>query len=841
MTAASTTPLPTSDPVSPFLRGRIGMDADGMALAPTNVIQSISAAREQYQRQRIDHLPRVEFYAAVEGQIGGNPPYDQAELDSHGLGHKANFNNFKARSNYERAAQLYWNLINATEVFIKVVLAGQNPQLLRWARTIARHFNDVIREWPDFYTNINLHGAQLTKFGWSSIYWPDEDSWMWETVDVSKCFLPSQTSAFASKLTTLSLESIYTMQDIYQIYMKSKDRKESPWNPEALSQFLIRRANSFLSNNQTTILDPMQLQRFVQGNESQVSRFFNDQVRLVNLFQQEYEGGISHYIMDRDFLTPTTASTLDNGVFTDDFLFFKDRQYKTFQEAFVVFTTSPGDWEVFSSLGVGAKGYSGSQAVNILDCTVLDMSIMSSTPLVRSVAAAGREISPIRFYPGTVTDIGASEFVQNQLGANISQLVAAANYLNQTIGSNAANSGDDPATPDAVQGTVSPTQFKLESFDEFGVTKIMAAHFYTQWDHVVRNNFIKFLNAKEGSRGYDYVEEWKTRCIDDGVPQQMFDTANKGLHGLPRQYRKVAASRVAGDGSTLARLLGLSTIAPIVPTLNADQLNGYKTELVEAALGVDQVPNYTNATGIEDENKGGASLAVMENYAMQDGKAPFFSPDNDQEAHISHHMEMLVGLQQGLTQQQISPVDADKQFAVAIPHAMAHMQFMATMPLFYSKIIAQIQKPFGEIVKLAQLNRKNALAIIEKAKRDQEQLAGKQETAQTDAARKDFIAQSDVDRKNKESAAKLERAQEASNTKGDIMRNDAARKGDIEQQKTESKIEATRAVTLAKTSAAIPIIPIDKTRAELATESPGQLSARLNNISGVTPSTEDFS
>ena len=45
-------------------------------------------------------------------------------------------------------------------------------------------------------------------------------------------------------------------------------------------------------------------------------------------------------------------------------------------------------------------------------------------------------------------------------------------------------------------------------------------------------------------------------CMGEGVPEEIFDTANIGINGLP-QHIKVKASRVAGDGSTLARIMGL--------------------------------------------------------------------------------------------------------------------------------------------------------------------------------------------------------------------------------------------------------------------------------------------
>ena len=162
--------------LSPFMRQMITQKEGGGIEAPKNIIKTVAAAYQQYVTVRQAHVDRIAVYAAIEGMLGGNPPYDQAELEENGLGHIANFNNFKARSSYEKAAQGFWNLINSTEVFVKVSLALKTPDAQKYADTIARHFSDVVKEWEDFAPNFNLLGAQLTKFGLCPVVFPHEES-----------------------------------------------------------------------------------------------------------------------------------------------------------------------------------------------------------------------------------------------------------------------------------------------------------------------------------------------------------------------------------------------------------------------------------------------------------------------------------------------------------------------------------------------------------------------------------------------------------------------------------------------------------------------------------------
>ena len=820
--------------ISPFLQAQIERAADGKAVAPDNIIQSLAGAQMQYELLRQAHIDRIKLYAAIEGMVAGNPPYDQEELDNNGLGHITNINNFKGRSYYERCGQMYWNLLNSTEIFIKVLLTGNYPNVQQYAHTIARHTNDVIREWEDFYTNIGMLGAQLAKFGLCPIIWANEKSWMWEVVDVSKFFIPSQTQSNISKLSTICIETEFTLQELYQIYNKLSDDDtgdSDDWNKDALGDFLIYRSISYSKDANGTVgsvYDALTWQRFIQNNDGNVIKYFNETVRLVHLFQKEYDGKFSHYIFSKDKFTPPQGSGYAS--FNADFLFFVPRQYECIDDFLLIFTASPGEWTIHSNLGVGQKVFSGVQAINMLDCSIVDMSIMSATPLLRTLAAGGRDANPIRFIPGVATDIGAAEIVQNQLGANINQLVGASQYLNQGLDVNAANAGDDPAQPDRSQGSISSTQARMRSFNEFGTLKNDVAHFYHKFDITIRNMFVRMLEATEGDPGYEYIEEIKLRCEIDGVPKELWAKDKKSkVTKLPIQFRSVKASRVAGDGSTLARIMGLETLGQISGTFNPKEMASFKRDFVEATMGVDYVATYASSEGSNDESSGGASLAGLENNALQEGKQATFSMDNEHGTHALIHMQLLMSINKALQEQQMSPVDAVKIYEVALPHTQEHIQAMQQAPQFYREVLAQVEEPFGQILKLAQLAKKNAQAMIQAAVRKQEQDAAKTQEVMTDEQRKDFVAIREQNRKDAESAHKMERNAQQSDERGEIMKEKVESDAEIKRLKVIKEAQVKREATA-----------IGRTQNDLMEESPDELRGRLTSLSGTTPSNIDY-
>ncbi len=71
-------------------RGKIEQNKDGSLKVPDNVILTVSAATTYYNSFRSAAIARIRLWAAIEGLIAGNPPYDGELLDQAGLGHIAN-------------------------------------------------------------------------------------------------------------------------------------------------------------------------------------------------------------------------------------------------------------------------------------------------------------------------------------------------------------------------------------------------------------------------------------------------------------------------------------------------------------------------------------------------------------------------------------------------------------------------------------------------------------------------------------------------------------------------------------------------------------------------------
>lgn len=815
-----------------FLRGQIEQPSTGVLKAPDNIIQTVQGAKALYYQYRTEHLRRIDLYAQIEGLISGNPPYSPADLAKHKLSHITNYNNLDARALYERGALAYWNLLNEAETLVKfeirpgkwmgqvdalsIQAAQKDPQLTYWSDLMAIHWNTVVRSWPSFSVAFNTLAGQLVKFGVSPVLFHDERDWRWRTIELSRFFVEDQAQTDISLVTCVNVESIFTSQQLFEIYETFKDQEnvansnwnytQCPWNVRSLAALLVWIANQAIKNEQTFV-DMMDIQRYIQNRDLTWNAVFSDSIRLVSQFYQEYDGKISHYIFHPKW---------DDGAF----LFFQSKQYDRMEDAVIIFTASPGEFTIHSNRGLGHKIFSASQAIMMLDCSLVDMARMSGTPIIEGLSTASQDFEAIRFYPGVPTNIGSAKFVQNQLGANISQVIAASQYIMGKTQYNTTNSGDDPSIPDKNVGSVSPTEARQKSYKEFSVLKNNIAHFYSFLDKLFTNMTVKMLKSKETYAGYEYVEEWKRRCIEDGVPEQIFTMGRTDITGMP-EHLKVRATRVAGDGSTLARIIGLQELQVIAPEFAPKQAKAYQREWVLAAMG----PEYLSTFGPDnEEGDNGDTMAGVENAVMQMGMSPIFSPANENKSHFATHMALAQQTIQKIQQQQLDPVNADKIFQVLIPHMTDHWNVLIKS-VFGVSYVNQTKKAWNQVTQYATLNHHNAAKQYQAQIKAQQEQQQKQDQVLNDEQLKNLQVKSDIQRKDAQANAKETRADKANEVKGEAMRSKVHE--DAANQRLKINLEANN-----KT--------LDQQKSDLESTPLPELRQGLAKINGSTPAPYDL-
>lgn len=790
----------TPDSMDPY-QGRITQESDTVFKADDVIIKSVSAARTVYTTLRSNHLKRITTAKEIAGLIQGNPPYNPAELAQAGLQHIANFNDMSARAVFERACLAYWNLLNNSQYLTTFVIHADSPETTYWAQKLAEHWDFAVRNyWPSFIVNVASLTSQIVMLGVSPAIFPDERDPRWRVTEYSRFYIPDQTQSDLDMLTTVCIETDMTVQYLWSVYTEFKDQKATPtatangvdspgqhgpWNIAEIGFLLVQLVNQAVKTS-TGPMDIFELERKYYSGDINYTNMYSDTVRIISLLQKGYDGKVSHYMFHRD---------IDNG----QFLFFQKDQFEDMNEAVIIFTMNPGEYTIHANKGLGHKIFSLAQAKIMLDCSVVDMAKWASTPIIKSPSLNAKDADQIRFYPGVPTNIGSAELVSNNLGANVQNVVAAAQYLGSQIQYNITYSGGDSGQPDPDQGSLSPTQSRLMAYREFSVLKNNVMHFYSIFDRLIRNMTAKMLRSTESDPGNDIARVWKERCIADGVPKEIFNAKGGTRWRLPAHI-EVSATRAVGAGSQVAHLMGLQELQAIVGSFGPREEKEFKRQFIMATLGPEYVQTFMQERDDVDEQAGGASLAAVENAIMQEGKAPVFSADNEQRAHFATHMALAQQLVKLLKEQQIDVITVDKILTVLVPHLGEHLQALSRS-MFTQQFFIQAKPAYDELVKFAQLNRRNAQQMAQAQQQKQQQEQEQQQAAMNKEQLATFTTQRDEERKDIKLNAQLERQKQQHETKEAMLvqkteneiattRHKAITEADIKQQSAAAKIEA---------------------------------------------------
>lgn len=733
--------------------GRLGITLeDGKYVAPKNRIPNPQSCMTVYKRMRYNHVKRSDGFEKITGMLDGNPPYNPKKMHQAGLD-MTNVN-WKDGSAVEKSIVLtYWSLGNEVENIIefRINLSNDQGQNTEWGRILSEEFDRAIKLWPNFTKYRNLHQKDDVDFGLSPVFWSDEKDWRWKPIDIRDFLVPDQVENNIDSLTVFAIERTFTAQELWEIYEEFEGKKDGVWDSEALGQILYQLANISDERRSSWGSSPgiRDVQKYIRNQDVSYDDVYNDSIKLVSMFQKEFDGKWTHMMIHRSILT-------------DTFPYFVDRQYTRISDALFYYTFYPGAKYIHANKGLGHDIYAAIQAITQLDSSVLDQAKRGGSLLIKSAPTRGQDARQIKFVHGGVIDIGEAKLEENNLASNVGQTVQVSQYFRQKIFSNNNIAGLDPSTPD--RNVRSAKQIQIQATKEARVQKNQIAHYYDQDDHFWREVVRKMLNSSKGDPGNDYVALWKKRCIRRGVPEQIFEVAKESLapDGLP-DHIEVYASRTSGSGSQVADQIEMQQMMQILPTLGERGRVAVLMDYIASYRGYRFVNRYFPQEDREQQPTGDDTIASLENNQMAEGKQVIVSPDNNHAVHIPNHIRML---SDWVKQFQQTPPEQDQNhellfkldeiFAAAGPHLTRHMLFFSKDPTRKAQM-EQYRAQWAMLANFGDMIKNNAQNARQGMQNKQQQISQQQQTMQADMNLKSQETQADIQRKDTKLEADIER------------------------------------------------------------------------------------
>jgi hypothetical protein len=667
-----------------------GISEDGTA--PKRVISGISAAINIANQITNDNLKRFYVYSRIQGMFDNNPPYSKSSLEKHGLMTNSNVSFGEASEVLADNLVIYHNLFNDVKhlATFETTFAsyGEKPnssENSKIAKILSSEFDKVIRAWEDFYPTMQIHQREYLKFGINTLFWPDERDWRFNVIDTWKFCVPEDATVLSSSLTTALVIHTYKAQELYRI-MSIKKMKNTRWKNEGILKVLFQASKSSKDGTFAKEVNPMQAwQKAVRNNSIKIDNEFTDDIDVYSLYVKEYSGKVSRYIFHRDY------SDEDSGYMYDGFEF-----YDKMSEAFLVFTSQPGEMYLHGNKGIGHQIFPKCQVLTKMENGLVDAAARASTVVVSTRAGRGHDLKQIKFVHGGFVDIGEAEFKQNLMGSNLNSNITAIEYFRGKLDRGQVLTGST-SMPSGKRE--SNAREKPLATSEARVPRNAIAYYYLQLDKLFKEILRKMLKSEQGDPGYEFVEHWIRNCVQQGVPVSLFTEArkkeNRGIDDLPL-FLNVSATRANGAGSQQAYLEETEGLMTILPILGERGRVNATEDRVAALTGFRNIERYFPEEDRAQQPTEQDTLASIENNQLEQGEMIVVSPDNNHATHCVSHVNRMQQIAKAFREgtytgdvetnrdpeSMLDPAlqGADRAFQMLGPHFTRHLIFLSQDP-----------------------------------------------------------------------------------------------------------------------------------------------------------------
>lgn len=571
--------------------------------------------------------------ARLQGMLDGNAPFDNAELVKQGQANRANFNAREGASMLAGSEQPYYDLFAESSTYCQIEVEEDDSQKRSdYSRKITGYFDDMLKKWSGFDYNIQRAIHDMVAFGPGFLVWPDATSWMSTAIRHSQVLVPDGTVADPDQLELLIIRQEQSVSDLYGKIMDPESATAVGWNVNAVLD-AISAAQPSTSTDVAT-QDYERVQEELRNHDIYTSTR-SDVIRVANVYVREFNGKISHLIVEeRNALTNRAypGRAVDPKDLTSTkFLYKKVARYNCFREVVNPFFFSIGNGTWHSIKGLGVELYNFIEIKNRLICSIIDNAFINLSVLMQ--AGSGRsEQETALMQLGPLTILPANfEIRQWGLAGRMEEGLAVEQNMTNRLEN---NTGQYKRPQMKTQGNPdTATKVNYDAIKEASLNKGAVNRFYAQLDNFFEETYRRATNfnlvPEQNGRGPNCMAiEFQEKCLKAGVPKKCL-----------KAIRYVRASRNAGNGSVFLRQQVVTQTAQLVPMLNEQGKQNWLDDSIAVLAGTENVDRWNPKQVIDANMQNEQAFAMLENNALAEGSPVRLTSTQNDLVHASTHLQ----------------------------------------------------------------------------------------------------------------------------------------------------------------------------------------------------------
>lgn len=373
-------------------------------------ISSAKALRDIVQKAVLDDTKSSMRRYGINNALDGKPPYTAESVQRSGNADRTNINLGEGDARMNQALTQYNDLLDNTPVLLDVQIpygTMDDTEREYTQDVIASEVTVMIRDDEEFDKVIQLLAVEFLRHGVGFLYHSDDYGWMPDATGWGSCYIPRGTKASEKHIDVFLIEESLLPSQLYSRIRNEKLATEMGYNVEACRKALVRATvygDKPLPADWTLQWD--KVSAWLKNNDLWANQHDAARVRVVHSWSREYDGSISHHIIERDTL-PT-----DKGA--DDFLFVKLGRFKKGQNPYTAFCLNIGVGQYHQIRGLGYKMFPFIQELNKMYCGMMDNVKLTGRTFLQETEEGGLDVDPITLSGPTAIISKKVNFVEHQ-------------------------------------------------------------------------------------------------------------------------------------------------------------------------------------------------------------------------------------------------------------------------------------------------------------------------------------------------------------------------------------------------------------------------------------------
>ena len=596
-------------------------------------IKNIEHAYNICKQLEVNNRTRAMRTADIQELYDGAPPRSASGQAERGKSWQSNASTGWLSGIVGRVSQRFVNAVISQTYVSSSSLPESVPDYKTKTDLMRSRFTSLIRSWDGYTGIINALAVENALQGYTYAVFLDPYTWKPTMFKQDRAFVPESSGQHARDLQFFAAKMDYRLDEFLTLLKDEKQAEEVGYDLE----------NCFKAASQATMQDPRSdalTTRFRSLTEMQNEgilglTYTNSGARVVNtwlLFNREYDGRVSFWLIDRD-----------NGYL----LRFSYALFNSMEDVMAMFSFEPGNGTIHSSKGLGRKLAALAIVKEIFRNGIIDNARMSGLMVLRADSKDKTKFAPVVMAPFIMIDKGI-EVSQEQFSVNgdsyrtVDNLIDA--WAEQSVGAYMTQQIDPTGKTEKTA-----TEASIDARRESEAADIMIRRWLDQFcgnmTQIQQERAFSDENIKEAQGLYDMIVANPELDVDS-----LYDESPIGgmlarilvefmQFGIPaseiKQWRESPASMLAHVGEGAIQQ-GMGTVKQMFtgnPNVDQGQLD-YK--VLEGLVGADLAKQLFIPKADETLTSEATRQQIMESAIMTESGIPL--PVSTRDNHMIHGM-----------------------------------------------------------------------------------------------------------------------------------------------------------------------------------------------------------